>query len=286
MAVYKRSYQTYEGALTPRWSRFLILARYSWNAIFKSRISTGLFLMAFFYPLICLAGIYVNHNAAILKAAGLRTDRILDINGMFFFILMSAQGGMAFLITALIGPGTVAPDLANNALPLYFCRPLTRTEYIAGRGAALFGLLSLVTWAPGLVLFAAETNFSGLAWAFEHWRFAAGVFIGSLCWITVLTLMALAFSAWVRWRLIAGALLLAVQFAASGVAAAINGVLRVTSGFYLDPKSLVMVIWARFFDVKDFPDVPTAGAVMALGAMCVLFIAMLARKIRAFEVVR
>lgn len=286
MAVYKRSYRAYEGGLTPRWSRFLILTRYGARSIFQSRIMTGLFVTCFFYPLVMLAGMYLNHNARVLSMIKVNSDHLMDINGMFFFVLMTVQGSLAFLMTAFIGPGTVAPDLANNALPLYFCRPLSRTEYVLGRACVIFSILSLITWIPGLLLFGVETNLSGFGWAWDHRSYAAGVLIGSLAWISVLTLMALAFSAWVRWKLVAGALLLAVQFAASGFAAAINEVLRIKAGFYADPKSLVMVIFAHYFEVKDFPEVPLLGACIGLVLMCAFFVWLLSRKVRAFEVVR
>jgi ABC-2 type transport system permease protein len=286
MAVYKRSYKSYEGALTPRWSRFLILTRYGARGVFQSRLVTALFVLCFFYPLLMLLGMYLNHNARVLSVIKLRSDQLMEINGMFFFVLMSVQGGLAFLMTSFIGPGTVAPDLANNALPLYFCRPLSRAEYVLGRACIIFFILSLITWVPGLILFGVEANLSGLGWAWEHSNFAVGVLIGSLSWVSVLTLMALAFSAWVRWKIVAGALLLAVQFAASGFAAAVNGVLRIKAGLYLDPKALVMVIWGHYFQVKEIDDISTAGACIALAVMCAFFIFLLSRKIRAFEVVR
>ena len=36
MAVYKRTYAAYEGSLTPGWSRFLILPRYSFARLWQS----------------------------------------------------------------------------------------------------------------------------------------------------------------------------------------------------------------------------------------------------------
>ena len=45
-------------------------------------------------------------------------------------------------------------------------------------------LLSFVTWVPGLAIFAIESSLSGVAWATAHWRFAAGVMVGSMLWIS------------------------------------------------------------------------------------------------------
>ncbi len=286
MAVHKRSYRAYEGALTPRRTRFLILTRYAAKGVFQSRIITGLFVLCFFYPLLMVAGMYLNHNARVLSAMKINGDRLLVINGMFFMVLMQVQGTLAFLMTVFVGPGTVAPDLANNALPLYFCRPLSRTEYVLGRACVILFLLSLITWIPGLLIFGIEASLSGGAWAWENRDFAIGIFLGSWLWIGVLALMALAISAWVRWKLVAGALLLGVMFAASGFTAAINEILRSKAGFYVNPAALVAVIWSNFFKVDLEMGITTFAASVALVAISTMCIWLLGRKIRAFEVIR
>ena len=56
---------------------------------------------------------------------------------------LSVQGVFAFLLTAYAGPGLISPDLSNNALPLYLCRPISRTEYVLSKMAVLFIPLSL-----------------------------------------------------------------------------------------------------------------------------------------------
>src|SRR5258707_13066390 len=51
------------------------------------------------------------------------------------------------------GPPLVSRDLRNNALPLYLCRPFTRTEDVLGKMSVLLILLSAITWIPQLLLF-------------------------------------------------------------------------------------------------------------------------------------
>ena len=91
-----------------------------------------------------------------------------NVNGDFFLGFSRVQGGIAFFLTAFIGPSTIAPDLANGALPLYFCRPFSRAEYVLGKLCSLFYLLSFITWVPGLILFGIEANLSGPGWMWEH----------------------------------------------------------------------------------------------------------------------
>ena len=116
-------------------------------------------------------------------------------------------------MTAFIGPGMIAPDLANNALPLYFCRPLSRTEYVLGRACVILFLLSFITWIPGPGDFRHRIQSFRSGWAWDTANFAAGILVGLVVLDLVLTLFALALSAWVRWKLVAGGLLLGGMFA-------------------------------------------------------------------------
>src|SRR5258708_1667861 len=49
VAVYKRSYKTYSGRLTPAWSRFLVLPRFSWARLFQSKYLMMYLVACFFY---------------------------------------------------------------------------------------------------------------------------------------------------------------------------------------------------------------------------------------------
>ena len=55
----------------------------------------------------------------------------------------------------VLAPVLVSPDLVNGALPLYLSRPFSRApSTCSARPAVLLILLSLITWVPGLLLFA------------------------------------------------------------------------------------------------------------------------------------
>ena len=287
MAVYKRSYRSYSGDLTPRWSRFWILSRYAMNGIFKSRFLTGLYVVAFFYPIVVIALMYLNHNTKVLRLVSFNArDHLFDVGGQFFFVLMTVQCAVAFLVTAFIGPNMIAPDLANGGLPLYFCRPLSRVEYVFGKALPILILLSWITWVPGLIVFGVEASLSGFTWARDNLNLAGGVLLGAGLWITVLSMLALALSAWVRWKIVAGGLILAAMFLTSGFATAIEAVMRTDVGHYLDPALLVTVIYAHAFGVHLKYDITIFSASVALVAICGFFAFLLQKKVRAFEVVR
>jgi ABC-2 type transport system permease protein len=285
MAVYRRNYKPYSGALTPAWSRWLVLFRYSRRNLFRSKFLTGLFVVCFFYPLACLLMIYLAHSATFLQEMGVPMG-VLSIDNKFFFHFMSVQGVLAFLLTAFAGPGLISPDLANGALPLYFCRPFSRAEYVLGKSSVLAILLSQITWVPGLILFAMQASLAGASWTSTNLWIAGSLILSSLIWIAILSLLAMALSAWVKWRIVAGALLLGVMFFGAGFAQAINAVMRADWGHFFNVAYLMGTVWNALFQVDSEHAIPVAQAWVALLVYCAICLALLMRKVRAYEVIR
>ena len=285
MAVYRRNYKPYAGRLTPEWSRCLVLFRYSRRNLFRSKFLTGLFVVCFFYPLACLLLIYLAHSASFLQQLGVPAG-VLSIDNKFFFNFITVQGVFAFLLTAFAGPGLISPDLANGALPLYFCRPFSRAEYVLGKSSVLAILLSQITWVPGLILFAMQAGLAGASWTWTNLWIAGSLILSSLIWIAILSLLAMALSAWVKWRIVAGALLLGVMFFGAGFAQAINAVMRTDSGHFFNVAYLMGTVWNALFQVDSRHAIPVEQAWVALLVYCAICLGLLMRKVRAYEVIR
>ena len=285
MAVYRRTYTSYSGALTPVWSRCLVLFRYSRRNLFRSKFQTGFFVLCFFYPLLCLIGIYLAHNLSFLERYSDSTQ-LLTIDNKFFFVFITVQGVLAFMLTAFSGPGLISPDLANGALPLYFCRPFSRAEYVLGKASVLAILLSEITWVPGLVLFAVQASLAGSSWTWNHLWIISSLVLSSFLWIAILSLLAMALSAWVKWRIVAGALLLAVLFFGGGFGQAINAVMRTQSGHFIDIVYLIGTVWTSLFRIDNDRGISSSAAWIALLIYCGICLALLVRKVRAYEVVK
>ena len=284
MAVYKRGYQRYQGKFEGRWTRFLVMPRFSWERMFRQRLVFLFLVAAMVWPLLCVAYVYLSNNAELLKEIPVAGD-LLEISDGFFMTFMSVQKIFAVFLAALTGPGLIAPDLTNNALALYFSRPLTRLDYVTGKLAALTGLLSLITWIPGLAVFFMQSAMAGGGWGTANLRLGVGLFAGFLLWIFLVALVALTSSAWVKLRVIAGGLVLGFFFVFSGISAMVNGIFRHTWGYLLDPSWLVNRMVHAIVGT-DTPDVPDAtAAVSAFFVILFLFVLILERKLRPVEVV-
>jgi len=229
--------------------------------------------------------IYLAHNLSFLERFE-ASNQIIRIDNKFFFFFINVQGVLAFVLTAFTGPGLISPDMANGALPLYFCRPFSRAEYVAGKASVLAILLSQITWIPGLVLFAVQASLAGSAWTWSHLWIAGSIVLASLIWIAILSLLAMALSAWVKWRIVAGALLLAVLFFGAGFAQAINAVMRIQSGHFLNIVFLMGKVWTSLFRMENEGAISSGQAWIALLFYCGICLALLVRKVRAYEVIK
>jgi ABC-2 type transport system permease protein len=286
MAVYKRTYKGYEGGLTAEWSRFMILPRYSYSRLFQSKFLLMFLATCALYPVGGAGFIYIAHNLSFLQALNVGGGQFLEVNEKFFVYFCNFQGALAYLLTAIVGPSLVSPDLTNNAMPLYLCRPFTRTEYVLGRMTVVLYLLAWITWIPGLILFGIQADMAGWEWTKTHLWIAWGIFAGLFVWTVVLSLIALAISAWVRWKIAAGGLILGVFFVGAGFGAVINNVMRTKNGSMIDIVQMMATAWGQLFRYDTGNGITAAQAWMVLAIVSAISLWLLSRKVRAFEVVK
>ncbi|MBI2687287.1 MAG: ABC transporter permease [Acidobacteria bacterium] len=287
MAVYRRGYQRYEGALTNHFGRMMVIPRYSWERILSQRFVTILLVVSLFWPVLCAGFVYLANHTELWQGLGGGLKRFLAINGRFFAVFMNVQSTFALIMAAVAGPGLIAPDLVNNALPLYFSRPMTRQDYILSRLIVLLGILSLVTIVPGMLLFGMQVGIAGFDWFIQNWYLGAAIFFGFLLYIGVVSLVALTSSAYVKWRVVAGALVLAFFFLLTGAAEMVNHVFRVDWASALNPAYALNTVWAGMLDI-DIPDDKPGVMECATFLLAISggLLAALARKLRPVEVVR
>lgn len=286
MAVYKRGYQRYDGPLTSHTTRLLAMPRFAWDRLMQQRLVVILMVLSMLWPLMCGGFIYLaNHLSLLQGMGGDELSKMVQINGTFFLIFMNVQAVFSVLLAAMTGPGLIAPDLANNALPLYFSRPLTRVDYVGARMAVLVSLLSMVTWIPGLFLFTIQASMAGWLWFTANWTLGVAIVCGFLLWIIMLSMVALASSAWVKWRIVAGALVLGFFFILGGVAEMVNAILRVDFGTLFNPARSMYTIWSVMLGVEP-PRGPDAWeCVSVLAGLVVVLGFILERKLRPVEVI-
>lgn len=289
MSVFQHDYRPYEGPTTPLWKRPLVLARYGLSEAWGSKITIGLAVLALLPCVVDLVLMYLADNpVAKMLVAG--NSKVLEVNERFFFNLLEVQSWFALVLAAWIAPRLVSFDLGDNALPILLSHPISRFGYVLGKFIALVFSLSYVTWIPLLMLFVYQCYASPVPWAAGHLGIAFGLFTGALVWVVVLSLVCLAVSSWVKWRVVATGAIFAVVFVPAGVGGMVSAILRTRWGFLLNVPVVMSELWMRLLGVPRFGDprlwFPNIALISVLAITALLCITVLNARIRAREVVR
>src|SRR5262245_9320602 len=294
MAVYKRTYKAYRGPLTPGWSRFMVLSRYGFSTLFESRLFTAFTVLCLIPFLVGVVFIYLVNSTAVQALLGIRMGSALQVNNLWFLNFLFAEAWMGFFLTAWGAPGMISKDFANHSIQLYLSRPLSRTEYLLGKISVLAVLLSCTTWIPMLILFVLQGQLAGHGWLWENLWIARAIVVGGLLWIALISLLALALSVWVRWRIAATGLMFAIFFVLPGFGFALNAVLRTRWGWLLNLSQTIFIVWGNLFRVpmrylhpgRLGQPLPLWLDWASLLAVCAFSLWLLNRKLRAREVER
>lgn len=309
MAVYEHLYKAYEGESHTAWSRFLVIPRYALRDVFKSKLSTTVFILCFIYPLIAAILVYLHHNANALALLQINVRELLPIDASFFRTFLEVQGAFSLIVTVLVAPPLISRDLSNNALPLYLCRPLSRADYVLGKMTVVAVLLSLITWIPGLLIFFFQASLSGVAWLWANLWMIWAIFFGSMVWIVLLSLLALAVSSLLKWRVVASGALLALFFVPSAFGEIVNNLFLTRAGSLVSLWAMMNNVWRGLFGVferesgrvrgnvttpvydNQFVDIvllepPLWASWLLIAAVCAVCVWLLARKVRAYEVIK
>ncbi len=285
MAVHKRGYQRYDGPLTGHWARLMVLPRFAWEGLMRDRRIIMIFILALFWPTACLMFIYLSNHTELLLGFGDSFKEFLKIDSGFFVKFMNTQGMFAVWLATFAGPSLIAPDLANGALPLYFSRPLSRPRYVLSRMLVLAGVLSPVTWMPGVVLFAVQSSLAGWSWAADNWMLGVGILFGFLLWMVFVSLVAMTSSAYVRWRVVSGGLVIGFFFVLGGAAEVTRAILRADWPVALSPTHAANRIWRAMLGAEALPGPTGLECFLTMAALSLLLLYVLDRKLRPVEVV-
>lgn len=304
MAVFERTYKPYQGALTAEWSRFLIIPRHAVRNIFRSKLFTAFYALSFVCPLVMAIIIYLHHNIEALAILRINVIDIIPIDARFFQAFVSIQGTIGFFLALLVGPQQVSRDLTNNALPLYLCRPFSRSEYVVGKMSIVIIMLSTISWIPGLILFLLQSYLEGWSWFSANIPIASAIFLGSLVWIVLLALLTQTISAWVKWSVASRAALVGLFLIPGIFTAIVNEIFQTHWGNLFNLQSLIANVWAGLFGTfarqaaqiqrmrngrvisEAMTEPPLWASWFVLFLICALCLWLLSRKVKAYEVVK
>ena len=271
--------------------RLLVIARYALGRMFDSRLFVAFFLACYIPSLTLLGIIYAYHNADFIAYfATLPKDLFTAVDAWLLAATLSPSTWVSFLVVLVAGPALIAPDLANNAMPLYLSRGLRKRAYVLGKLLALLATAGAVTWVPGVLILLLYGQYVPERSFFTDIRLALALTATSLVWTGCLAMIAFAISAWVKTRPAATLGFLGLFVVAAICSDIVGGIFGGWWGSAVDLADAIEVVGRTLYGLSTDEIEPGELAMPAWAAWAMLLLtttaaaAALFRRIRAGEV--
>ena len=269
MPIHDQSYRHYGGGREAQGRAWVVIASAGIRSMIGKRRFLGLLLLAWLPFLGYAIYFYIRASYAQLPLPSVTRET--------YRAFFDWQSAFVFFITIWVGAGLVANDKRANALQIYLSKPLTRSEYIAGKVSVLIVFLLLVLHMlfqgnldfirANLLLFPAITLYSFLQ-----------VLLASF---TMLALSSLSNSSRYVAILYAGAV-----FFTKAVFGVTQAVTRGTSLSWLSPTASLEQVGNIIFHMPPiYRDTPWVVSLLVVVGVIAVSILVLERRVRGVEVV-
>jgi ABC-2 type transport system permease protein len=278
MPIHREGYRRYGGSREPRGRAWAVIAAAGIRMMIRRRVFLGFLLLAWI-P-------FVVRAVQIYAASTLPQASFLAISRVTFRQFLDQQGLFIFPITMWVGAGLIAGDIRANALQVYLSKPLTRTEYVAGKLSVLGTFLLLVTWAPAMLLLLLQTVFAGnLTFLRGNLSLVPAIAVFSLIQAMVASFTMLALSSLSRSSRFVAVTYAGVLFFTQALFAVVRGVTRQTGASWMSPSASLSQVGDAVFRLPVRYDTPVLVSFAVLLGLVAVSIGVLARRVRAIEVV-
>ena len=161
MTIREKGYANWEGETAASLFRWLPIFLTGVRSVFRKKFSKLLFSLTISPFLVFLIAIYVTTKPELKILAGLIKQ--LKSDAMIFqsFYTNEFLVFMLVVVSIFSGADLISADLRFKALPLYFSRPLSKADYLAGKMTVILFYLLLFTLIPGLLLLVFKIVFTG-----------------------------------------------------------------------------------------------------------------------------
>jgi ABC-2 type transport system permease protein len=279
MPIYRERYRRREGAFDVRGRAWVVIAASGLRALTRRKPFLFLLILAWIPAIVRGVQMYV--------VANVPQASFLAINAQTFRDFLDQQEPFVFFITAYAGSGLIADDIRSNALQLYLSRPVTRTQYAAGKFAILATALALVTWVPAMLLLIVQVLFAGsVSFLRSNVYLVPAIFVFSIIEIVVATFIMLAVSSVSKSRWFVAVMYAGIAFFSHAVFAATRVATGGTAFSWISVFANLIQVGDVIFRLPPrFRGTPPAVSAIALAVIIAASIVVLSRRIRAVEVV-
>ena len=278
MPIHDHGYARYAGTRIPPGRAWIVIA----GAGIRNLLSARSFLLVLLFAWLQ----FFVRAVMFYLAANVPQADVIAPSPATFRDFFDQQGFFVFVVAVYAGAGLIANDRRANALQIYLSKPLTRVEYVAGKLAVVMAFVTLVTWAPAVLLLILQTMFTGsLAFVREHaFLIPAMTLFGFLqvllASITMLALSSLSTSARYVGMLYAGAVIFS-----EAVFLTLRGVTGGTGLSWVSFGASLAQVGDVIFRIEPRYDTPWGVSFAAVAGIIAVSAWVLARRVRGVEIV-
>jgi ABC-2 type transport system permease protein len=276
--IHDQSYRRYRGEKESVRSGWTVIAVAGVTTFLKKRMFLGFLLFAWIPFIVRSVQIYVSANYPQVSMLAMKAESFRD-----FF---DQQGVFVFFMTVFVGSGLIASDRRANALQIYLSKPLTRSDYIAGKMAVLMTFLLLVTWLPGILLLLLQVAFAGsLQFLKDNIYLVPAITVFSLVQVIVASFSMLALSSLSNSPRFVAVMYAGLVLFTKAMAEVVGAIMGSSGASWLSFSSNIEQVGDLIFRMKLRYDTPVAISLLVLVALVVVSLSILERKVRGVEVV-
>ena len=281
MPIHRERYRRREGGVDLRGGAWAVIAAHGLRSIVRKR--AFLFLMILSWIPVVVRGVQI---WAAANVPGMSQIGMLAVTPQMFRDFLNQQEPLVFFITVYVGSGLIADDIRANALQLYLSRPITRTQYIAGKAAILMGSLSAVTFVPAMLLLLLVPAFAGrMTFLRDNFSLLASISAYSVIQITLSAFLILALSSLSKSRWFVAMLYAGLAFFTHAVFGVLGAALPGSAFSWVSIFANVRQVGDVLFRLPPRHDTHPLISATVIVLIIVASAAVLRRRIRAIEVV-
>ncbi len=279
MPIHDQSYRRYRGQREDVRSAWTVIAITGIKGLLKKRTFLGMLFFAFFPFIIRSVQLYLAANYAQFAS-------FVAPSPAMFRGFLEGQSFFVFAMTIYVGSGLIANDRLANALQIYLSKPLTRSDYIAGKMAILVTFLLLVTWVPAMLLLVLQVLFSAsFQFVRENIFLIPAITLASLAIVLVAAFTMLALSSLSKSARYVAILYCGIMVFTNAIYGVLRLVTRSSSVSWVSFTASLDQVCDAIFRLPLRYDTPVAVSLIVLIGLLVVSLSVLERRVRGVEVV-
>ncbi|HKY21613.1 MAG TPA: ABC transporter permease subunit [Vicinamibacterales bacterium] len=281
MPIHRDRYRRREGGVDALGRAWLVIAANGLRILVRRRPFLFLMILAWIPAVVRAVQIYAAANVPSVSQV-----EFLSITPRMFRDFLNQQDPLVFFLTVYAGSGLIADDIRARALQLYLSRPVTRTQYIAGKAVIVMVALACVTWLPAMLLLFLVPVFAGnMTFVAANLFLIPAISAYSLIHITLSTFTILALSSVSKSRWFVAVMYAGLAFFTHAIFGVIGAAVEGTMFSWVSVFANVTQVGNVLFRMPPRYDTPPFVSAAVISAIIALSIFVLSRRIRPVEVV-